>query len=233
MNMHRKHAQGKYRLREVAFSAKAANEENGKFSGYGSVFGTVDAYNEVVVPGAFAESLAAIEQQGRPLPALWQHMSTEPVGGYESLKEDARGLAVEGFLLVDEIVKAREAYALLKRNLVTGLSIGYYVRDSSRDDVTGIRTLKKLDLVEISLVTFPANDDARVDAVKSMLAHGSMPSIRQFEGILREAGFSKSQATTIASRGFKYLLDQGEPEPPKESKTTSALLAALKQTSFA
>lgn len=81
-----------------------------------------------------------------------------------------------------------------------------------------MRTLTKLDLVEISLVTFPANDDARIDTIKSKLAHGSLPSLPEFEQLLREAGFSKTQAAVIANRGLKHLLrsesegDQAEPD---------------------
>jgi hypothetical protein len=94
----------------------------------------------------------------------------------------------------------------MKAGAVTGLSIGYWVRESSFDEKTGIRTLTKLDLVEVSLVTFPANDDARVEAVKFKLAHGELPNIREFEKLLREAGFSKSQATVVAGHGLSELL---------------------------
>ncbi|HHE9894431.1 TPA: HK97 family phage prohead protease, partial [Campylobacter jejuni] len=89
---------------------------------------------------------------------------------------------------------------------ITGLSIGYYVRESSFDEKTRIRTLTKLDLVEISIVTVPANDEARTDTIKSKLAHGGLPSLREFELLLREAGFSKNQSTVIANRGLQHLL---------------------------
>ncbi|HID8755341.1 TPA: HK97 family phage prohead protease, partial [Klebsiella pneumoniae] len=71
---------------------------------------------------------------------------------------------------------------------ITGLSIGYYVRESNYDEKTRIRTLTKLDLVEISIVTVPANDDARIDVIKSKLSHGDLPSLPEFEKFLREAG---------------------------------------------
>ena len=92
-----------------------------------------------------------------------------------------------------------------KARTVTGLSIGYWVRESSYDEKTGVRTLTKLDLVEISLVTFPANDDARVEAVKFKLAHGELPTDREFEKFLREAGFSKSRAIGLVSHGLADL----------------------------
>ena len=93
----------------------------------------------------------------------------------------------------------------MKARTVTGLSIGYWVRDSSVDEKTGIRTLTKLDLVEISLVTFPANDDARVEAVKFKLAHGELPTDREMEKFLREAGFSKTRAAGFVGHGLAEL----------------------------
>lgn len=196
------------------FAFKADVDDNGTFAGYGSVFGNVDSYDEIVAPGAFAKSLQAIKDSGDPLPVLWQHNPDEPIGGYSELSEDERGLKVSGFLLKDEVAKAAEAYALMKARVVKGLSIGYYVRDDSFDQKTGIRTLKELDLREISVVTFPANEEAQVDnvknAVRCMLKSGQVPNIRVFEDFLREAGFSKSQAVAIANGGL-LALSRGEP----------------------
>jgi hypothetical protein len=107
------------------------------------------------------------------------------------------------------------------------LSIGYYVRESSYDEKTGIRTLTRLDLLEVSLVTFPANDAARVDAVKMKLAHGGVPTLSEFETFLREAGFSKSKAAVIANRGLKHLLDRGEPGSVANEPDASALIQHL------
>ena len=197
------------KIRDFDLSVKAVSDD-GLFSGYGSVFGVVDSYREIVAPGAFAESLAEISGKGRPVPVLWQHRSGEPIGVYSALSEDGHGLKVEGRLIVDGVARAKEAHALMKAGAVSGLSIGYYVREDSWDEKTRVRTLKKLDLVEISLVTFPANDDARVDAIKSKLAHGSLPTLPEFEQLLREAGFSKSQSAVIANRGLKHLLDRSE-----------------------
>ncbi|WP_459061848.1 HK97 family phage prohead protease [Stenotrophomonas sp. PSU-St15] len=197
------------KIRDFDLSVKAVSD-GGLFSGYGSVFGTVDSYREVVAPGAFSESLAEIKSKGRPVPVLWQHRSGEPIGVYTGLVEDAHGLKVEGQLIIDGVARAKEAHALMKAGAVSGLSIGYYVREDSWDEKERVRTLKKVDLVEISLVTFPANDDARIDAIKSKLAHGSLPTMPEFEQILREAGFSKSQSAVIANRGLKHLLDRSE-----------------------
>ncbi|MCU1123535.1 HK97 family phage prohead protease [Stenotrophomonas pavanii] len=216
--MNRKNATLK--IRDFDLSVKAVSDD-GLFSGYGSVFGTVDSYREVVAPGAFSESLAEIKAKGRPVPVLWQHRSGEPIGVYTSLVEDAHGLKVEGQLIIDGVARAKEAHALMKAGAVSGLSIGYYVREDSWDEKERVRTLKKVELVEISLVTFPANDDARIDAIKSKLAHGSLPTMPEFEQILREAGFSKSQSAVIANRGLKHLLDRSESGSKATDDTTA------------
>lgn len=195
--------------REVAFKAKEVNDD-GTFKGYASVFGNVDSYGEIVEAGAFAESIKRIKDSGDPLPVLWQHRSGEPIGGSDDLVEDDHGLKTSGFLMIDVIARAAEAHALLKRKVVKGLSIGYYVEDSSYNDKTGVRTLKKLDLAEYSIVTFPANTLAQVDAVKSICKAGELPTMRQFEEFLRESGFSKSQATAIASRGLGHMLKRSD-----------------------
>lgn len=198
--------------KQFAFKADAVNDD-GTFTGYGSVFGNVDSYREIVAPGAFTESLKAIKASGDPLPALWQHRSGEPIGGFDKLEEDSYGLKVAGWLLKDEIPRAAEAYALMKRRVVKGLSIGYYVLEDSWNEKDRIRTLTKLELVEISIVTFPANDQAQIDSVKSMeqiIKAGKLPTLAEFEDFLRESGFSKSQATAIAGKGLKDLLSRSE-----------------------
>lgn len=214
----RKHS-GALKVRDFDFEIKAIAED-GTFSGYGSVFGTVDSYQEIVAPGAFTESLAEIAAKGRTVPVLWQHRSSEPIGGWTNLKEDERGLWCDGELLINEVAQAREAYALAKRRIVTGLSIGYWVRESSYDEKTGVRTLTKLDLVEVSLVTFPANDDARIEAVKFKLAHGELPTEREMEKFLREVGFSKTRAAGFVAHGLSEMRRR---ESDREQTITPAL----------
>lgn len=198
-------------IRSFDYDVKAANDD-GTFSGYGSVFGVIDSYNEIVAPGAFAASLAETKGKGRSLPVLWQHRSGEPIGDWDmsTLIEDSYGLKGDGQLWLEEAPYARIAHRGMKSRAITGLSIGYFVRDESYDQKTGIVTLKRLDLVEISIVTTPANDEARIDAIKAKLAHGGLPSLPEFEHYLREAGFSKTQATVIAGRGLKHLLERSD-----------------------
>ena len=214
------------KFRDIQLEVKEV-QANGKFTGYGSVFGVVDSYRETVEKGAFKATLAAIQQRGRPVPVLWQHRSSEPVGVYTHLEEDDHGLYVEGQLLKDDVQLAKEAYALMNVGAVSGLSIGYYVLEDSFNEKDRIRTLKALDLVEISLVTFPANDDARIETVKAKLARGNLPTLPQFERILRELGFSKSQAVAVASKGLGCLL-RSESDSP-ETATHSADIKALSE----
>lgn len=211
----------KIKTREFDFEIKAV-EDDGFFSGYGSVFGTVDSYREIVAPGAFKESLEARAAKGRKLPILWQHRSDQPLGAYQVAREDDRGLYLEGRLLIKDVAQAREAHALMKAEVLSGLSIGYYVQGDTFDEKERIRTLTKLSLEETSIVTFPANDDARVENVKSLIAAGRLPSLPEFESILREAGFSKTQSAVIANRGLKHLLDRSE-----SGGDTSEILNAL------
>lgn len=206
------------------FDVKSVDDA-GTFTGYGSVFDFVDHGNETVVKGAFSESLSAREAKGRKIPILWQHRSGEPIGVYDSVKEDGTGLMMTGRLLINEVQRAREAYALLKAGAVSGLSIGYQVLKDAVDN-KGVRHLKQLDLHETSIVTFPMNDSARIESVKSinhMLKSGQMPTLREFEDFLCEAGFSNSQSKAIAGRGLRKLLDQCE----ADSKSSDAL-AVLK-----
>ena len=194
--------------RQVAFKTDKVSED-GTFKGYASVFGNIDSYNEIVAAGAFGKSLEEARKSG-PVPILWQHDSTQPIGGDELLTEDTHGLKADGFLLINEIPQARQAHALLKRGVVKGLSIGYQVDADSVDKKTGVRTLHELSLKEYSIVTFPANTLANVESVKHAVREGRLPTLSEFEDFLREAGFSKSQATAVAGHGLRKLLDRCE-----------------------
>lgn len=218
--MKRKSASG-LQTRDFNFDIKAV-EKDGFFSGYGSVFGVKDSYGEIVAPGAFKASINARAERGRKLPILWQHRSGEPLGVYEVVKEDSTGLYMEGRLLVNDVAQAKEAQALMKAGAVTGLSIGYYVKADSWNEKDKVRTLTEVDLQETSIVTFPANDEARVEVVKSMdhiIKSGRVPTLPEFEDFLCEAGFSKTQAKAIAGHGLRKLLDRCE----ADGKSSDAL----------
>lgn len=209
----------KIKTLDVPFQIKAVNED-GLFSGYGSVFGVKDSYSEIVAPGAFSESIDT-----RMPSLLWQHRTGEPIGVYTSVKEDGVGLYVEGQLAL-KTVRGAEAYELLKMGAISGLSIGFNTREDSYDKVSGIRTLKKVELWEVSLVTFPANDAARVTDVKELIESGDLPSLKEFERFLREAGFSKTQAAAVAGKGLAHLL-RSESDA-SASDELAAILDAIK-----
>lgn len=179
------------------FEVKAV-EDSGEFTGYGSVFGNVDSYKEIVAPGAFAESLEEWKAKGKLPPILWQHRSDQPIGPYLEMSEDDTGLFLKGQLLVDDVQQAREARALMKSKAVNGLSIGFIPKEETYDRETGITTLTKVDLWEVSVVTFPANSMAQISSVKSHIE--SIKSLRDAERFLRDSGMSRSGATAFIAR---------------------------------
>lgn len=137
-------------------------DAQGRFAGYASVFNVIDSQRDIILRGAFAKTL-----KGRigEIKLLWQHQQSEPIGVFDRIFEDARGLYVEGRLLL-HVRRAQEAHTLLKAGALSGLSIGYSPVHYTVDPHTGVRTLSEVALWEISLVTFPANEAAGVTVVK-------------------------------------------------------------------
>lgn len=188
--------------------------ESGLFEGYASVFNVVDSVNDVIAPGAFHDSLESFRHLRRLPPLLWQHNTREPIGAWRSMYEDNHGLFVRGELFVKELTLAREAYKLLREKVVTGLSIGYRVHDSYRDEKTGVRVLTHVDLLEVSLVTFPANEQARVTTVKRSFDGSSPLFERKLETFLRDAGLSRKRAKSVVALGYK-----AQPPSPRDAET--------------
>lgn len=189
----------------VALEFKASPE--GVVEGYASLFGEVDQGGDTVVPGAFAKSLAALAADNRRVKMLWQHDPSQPIGVWDEVREDARGLWVKGRILKD-VEKGREAVALLEAGAMDGLSIGYRAVKATRN-AEGVRLLQELNLWEVSLVTFPMQATARVDAVKA-----ADLTERDFERMLtQDAGFSRSVARRLMAGGFeavKAMQDAGD-----------------------
>lgn len=142
-------------------------EESGQFAGYASVFGVVDNQRDVMLRGAFSRTLKGRVSE---IKLLWQHQQEEPIGVFTTIAEDANGLYVEGKLLM-QVQRAKEAHALLMEGAISGLSIGYSPVRYAIDEKTGVRKLAEVELWEISLVTFPANDAAHVTVVKQSGPH--------------------------------------------------------------
>lgn len=179
--------------KSVSFELKREPDSDGVFEGYASVFGVVDNGMDVVAPGAFTKTLGK-----RKVKMLWQHDSSQPIGVWESIAEDERGLRVKGRILKD-VQKGAEAIALMKAGALDSMSIGYRTIAASDEGGGRIRKLLEVDLFEVSLVTFPMLDDAKVTAIKSI------KTIRDFEKALRDVGFSQSEAKAVSAEGFKGL----------------------------
>ncbi len=210
--------------RAVSLEVRAIGED-GTIEGYGSIFNFVDSYSDVVEQGAFTKSLADHKSKGTMPAMLWQHEEDEPIGVWTEMSEDKSGLKVKGRLVL-ETQKGREAYALLKAGAINGLSIGFMATKRAYDETGNIRTVSEIDLWEVSLVTFPANTKARITDVKSVSVDEiNTPS--QAEKVLREAGFSKSDATAFASRLMRFGYQRREAEEV-ETRTTQAAERLLK-----
>ena len=186
---------------DIPLTVKSVSD-SGEFEGYGSVFGVKDSYSDIVVPGAFQKSLSAWRDK-KQLPAmLWQHKIDEPIGIYTEMAEDDIGLKISGRLLIDDDPLAKRAHAHMKAGSLSGLSIGYMLKDWEYDKDKGAFLLKEIDLWEVSLVTFPANDEARISEVKSLLERGEVPPPSKVERALREVGFSVSQSKAFMAKGY-------------------------------
>jgi uncharacterized protein len=181
-------------------------EPDGTFSGYASLFGAEDMGRDIVLPGAFRDSLRQRGAAG--IKMLFQHKPEEPIGVWEQLKEDARGLFAKGRLMLD-VARARETLSLMRAGALDGLSIGFRAVSGNRDAKTGIRRLIRIDLWEISIVTFPLLPEARVAHVKARSFTNNMPTEREFERWLtQDAGLSRSQARAVLRAGYKGLTTQ-------------------------
>ena len=203
-------------VRSYALQIKAT--EDGTVDGYGSVFGVRDNYDDVIAKGAFAGSLKEHKAEGTMPAMLWQHDPSEPIGIWTEMTEDSNGLRVKGKLALDT-VRGKEAHALLKMGALNGLSIGFVSKQWTYDTDSEVRTLTEIDLWEVSLVTFPANEKARVTNVKSS---PDLATPKDAERILRDAGFSKSDATALVSR----VMRMGEARSDSADSTAVALKAA-------
>ena len=180
-------------------------KEEGVFEGYASVFDHTDSVSDKVVRGAFTESLKRSKAKDNMPPLLWQHDTGEPIGKWREIYEDSHGLYVKGELYVEDIPRARQAYKLMREGALTGLSIGFKTQEAHRDQKTGERILTKVNLLEISLVTFPALETARIKRIKKSLLSGALPDERSLEAFLRDAGFSRKQAKGFIAAGYKSL----------------------------
>jgi HK97 family phage prohead protease len=181
----------------IEFDAKGVRND-GSFEGYASTFNNIDSGFDVVMPGAFTKSLN--ERPAGKVKMLWQHDQTQPIGIWKTALEDGRGLFVKGKIL-KEVQKGAEAFALMKEGVIDSMSIGYKTLESDYTK-NGVRQLKELGLMEISLVTFPMNEQATVTGLKEL-------NLRELENDLRDAGFSRPEAKRVFGFFRDRLRDAG------------------------
>jgi HK97 family phage prohead protease len=223
------------KTKSFALEVKAVAED-GTFEGYASTFGgSPDSYGDIVLPGAFAVSLAKHRREGTMPIMLWNHKASElPIGNWLDLAEDGKGLWAKGQADLDDDVGAR-VHRAMKRKAVRGLSIGYETVAKETDPKKpGINFLKELDLWEISPVNFPANRRATVTEVKSermeefarCLRDGEPLPVKVFEDILRDAGVPKAMAVQIASVGYAKAIRR-ESEGEKANDAAEFLRALM------
>ena len=192
------------RAREVKLMSVSLDHVSldGTFEGYASLFNRRDMSGDVVLPGAFRASLNTRGVGG--IRMLFQHDPAQPIGIWERLHEDARGLYARG-RLTTEVTRAREVLALMRSGAIDGLSIGFRTVKSRRDGRSG-RALSEIDLWEISVVTFPMLPDARIARVKARAFAGGTPTAREFERWLtQDAGFTRTEARAVMRDGLTGL----------------------------
>jgi HK97 family phage prohead protease len=210
-------------------AALDADAKEGTFAGYASIFGAVDLGRDTVERGAFTKALARKRAAG--IRMLFQHNPDEPIGTWTAIREDARGLYVEGRISAD-VAKGREVLALLRSGGLDGLSIGFKTVRARTDAKTGIRRILEADLWEISVVTFPMLPSARVTAVKA----GRLPTAREFERwLVRDAGLTRSEAKAVIAGGFASLCrgrdGAGKPETEPSETLAGTIRDAARQLS--
>jgi HK97 family phage prohead protease len=180
-------------------------DDAGLIEGYGSVFGGVDSYGDRIAPGAFAKSITV-----RKPKMLWQHRMDKPIGVWDEVTEDGKGLRLKGRLAKTEL--AMEARELVKMGAMDGLSIGFR---TIADEMEGnTRLLKEIDLWEVSFVTIPADDAARIGGIKSLATE------RDIEDALRASvGFSRREAKAFIAKGWGGVmaLRDADDTPPDTS----------------
>ena len=217
---------------------KFASDKTGVFSGYGAIFGNVDSYGDVIEKGAFKDTLRAWEDKGKYPPMLLQHgggffgggaEDLLPVGKWTSMEENSKGLKVEGELFALNTEKGQYLYEGLKSGSLDGLSIGYRVKKFTQGTKPNEprRRLEAIDLMELSIVTFPANDKARVGNVKSEF------DPRELEAMLREASLSRSDAVKAVATFRKWLQRDAEAPATSPRDEGEADIAAILRRNIA
>lgn len=214
-------------LEKTGLDLKVEAGQPVRIAGWASIFNLVDNHNDVVARGAYADTLAEWKALGRMPRMLLDHQGL-PIGRWTELREETKGLWVEGEL-TPGMRLAEDVAASLRHGAIDGLSIGYRAKRYDIAKGSGTRTLSQLHLGEVSIVGNPANVEARVTDVKSA---DDILTLRQFETFLRGHGWSRREAEIIAGQGFKSLAsrdgddEHDDPDPRDEAKAVKAATAA-------
>ncbi|MBO6541715.1 MAG: HK97 family phage prohead protease [Alphaproteobacteria bacterium] len=185
-----------HETKRAPFEVSKVNEA-GSFEGYASLFDREDLGHDLVERGAFTRSLEKRRASGVRM--LFQHDPADPIGVWEIIREDDKGLYVKGHLTL-EVARAREVHALMKAGALDGLSIGFHTVKAVKNRSTGTRHLVEIDLWEISVVTFPMQPEARVSLVKA----ARHPTERELEyRLTRNIRLSRQQARALIAGGYK------------------------------
>jgi len=180
---------------------KFGNEGSLQFTGYASVFGGVDSYGDMIMKGAYENT---IKDRERPIQLRWNHFGPV-IGKYTEIYEDEKGLVVSGELTKGHSV-AEDTAALLRHGAISDLSIGYIAKNATQDGV--IRKLTEIDLFEVSVVESPADNAAHISGIKSALTE--CQSLKDIELVLkRQNGLSQSMSTAIVS-AVKGVIQRGD-----------------------
>jgi HK97 family phage prohead protease len=207
---------------DCEFKFADGGEAEGAVEGYASKFDLLDRGGDIVKPGAFKATIADWKRKKAMPPMLWQHSASTPIGVWTDMKEDEVGLAVKGQLILD-VPQAAIVRSLIKGGAVKGLSIGYITRDADYDRQTGARHLKKVDLWEISPVTFPMLPEAQISGVKGDI------DPKALERALRDEGLSNRDAKAAISVFRKHALrDAGSSETGPRDEATEILMTLRK-----
>ena len=201
-------------------NVKFDDARRGFFSGYASKFGGIDAYGDTVFPGAYKSTL---ENRQRPIQMRWNHYG-DVIGKWIDIREDEDGLWVEGELTPGHS-KAEDVYASMRHGAVSGLSIGYRINKAAPNANDGL-DLHEIDLVEISIVETPADIAAQIANVKSVIEEAT--SLKEIESVLREAGFSRNDATLLVGRVKSIAYGEREQEVKRASEIAQAIAQLTK-----
>jgi len=183
------------------------------FEGYASVFGNIDSGKDRIVKGAFSETL---EDRGkRSIKVLYQHDMTAPIGVVEEAYEDDRGLYVKG--KITPTTQGKDAWLLMKDNVINEMSIGFIVKESDviREDKGLVREIKRVDLFEVSPVTWGMNSETEITDTKSEEIEKKTFDIEEaFEDISKKIN-DKLDALEVKI-DLMNTIDQGEEKKEEE-----------------